>query len=181
MNINFTDLEKLIKLAEGSDIKSLEVTDGDMRISIVCQSDDQNDDNNNNNDNSTHNHASKASSSEQQTANPSTQKTSTNNIHINDKTPSTDVTSETVNNESAHNQVTAPMLGTFYLRPEPTAEPFFKVGDQVEAGQTLCIIEAMKMMYEVKAETSGTLQEILVEERDVVEYEQPLFVIAPNG
>ena len=177
MNINFTDLEKLIKLAESSDIKSLEVTDGDTRISIVCQSDDHN----NNNGNSTYNSTSKSSTSEQQAADTSTQKTSTNNTHTNDKTPSTDVTSETVANEGAQNQVKAPMLGTFYLRPEPTADTFFKVGDQIEAGQTLCIIEAMKMMYEVKAETACTLKEILVEEGDVVEYEQPLFMIAPNG
>lgn len=177
MNINFTDLEKLIKLAEGSDIKSLEVTDGDMRISIVCQSDDQNDDNNNNNGNSTHNHASKDSTSKKQTVSASVQKTKNDG----DKTPSTDMTSETVDNEGAQNQVKAPMLGTFYLRPEPTAETFFKVGDQIEAGQTLCIIEAMKMMYEVKAETDCILKEILVEEGDVVEYEQPLFTIAPNS
>ena len=171
MNINFTDLEKLIKLAEGSDIKSLEITDGDTRISIVCQADDNHNDNS-----STRNSTSKVSTSEQQTASVSAQKTITNN-----ETISSDTTDETVATENAENNVTAPMLGTFYLRPEPTAEPFFKVGDQIEAGQTLCIIEAMKMMYEVKAETSGTLKEILVEEGDVVEYEQPLFMIAPNS
>ncbi|MGB3110234.1 MAG: acetyl-CoA carboxylase biotin carboxyl carrier protein [Psychrobacter alimentarius] len=171
MNINFTDLEKLIKLAEGSDIKSLEITDGDTRISIVCQADDNHNDNS-----STRNSTSKVSTSEQQTASISAQKTITNN-----ETISSDTTDETVATENAENNVTAPMLGTFYLRPEPTAEPFFKVGDQIEAGQTLCIIEAMKMMYEVKAETSGTLKEILVEEGDVVEYEQPLFMIAPNS
>lgn len=171
MNINFTDLEKLIKLAEGSDIKSLEITDGDTRISVVCQADDNHNDNS-----STRNSTSKVSTSEQQTASISAQKTITNN-----ETISSDTTDETVATENAENNVTAPMLGTFYLRPEPTAEPFFKVGDQIEAGQTLCIIEAMKMMYEVKAETSGTLQEILVEEGDVVEYEQPLFMIAPNS
>jgi len=171
MNINFTDLEKLIKLAEGSDIKSLEITDGDTRISVVCQADDNHNDNS-----STRNSTSKVSTSEQQTASISAQKTITNN-----ETISSDTTDETVATENAENNVTAPMLGTFYLRPEPTAEPFFKVGDQIEAGQTLCIIEAMKMMYEVKAETSGTLKEILVEEGDVVEYEQPLFMIAPNS
>ncbi|MBO6225778.1 MAG: acetyl-CoA carboxylase biotin carboxyl carrier protein [Psychrobacter sp.] len=171
MNINFTDLEKLIKLAEGSDIKSLEITDGDTRISVVCQADDNHNDNS-----STRNSTSKVSTSEQQTASVSAQKTITNN-----ETISSDTTDETVATENAENNVTAPMLGTFYLRPEPTAEPFFKVGDQIEAGQTLCIIEAMKMMYEVKAETSGTLKEILVEEGDVVEYEQPLFMIAPNS
>ncbi|MGO2506080.1 acetyl-CoA carboxylase biotin carboxyl carrier protein [Psychrobacter alimentarius] len=171
MNINFTDLEKLIKLAEGSDIKSLEITDGDTRISVVCQADDNHNDNS-----STRNSTSKVSTSEQQTASVSAQKTITNN-----ETISSDTTDETVATENAENNVTAPMLGTFYLRPEPTAEPFFTVGDQIEAGQTLCIIEAMKMMYEVKAETSGTLKEILVEEGDVVEYEQPLFMIAPNS
>lgn len=172
MNINFTDLEKLIKLAEGSDIKSLEITDGDTRISIVCQADDNHNDNS-----STRNSTNKVSTSEQQTASVSAQKTSTND----DETISSDTTDKTIATENAQNNVTAPMLGTFYLRPEPTAEPFFKVGDQIEAGRTLCIIEAMKMMYEVKAETSGTLQEILVEEGDVVEYEQALFMIAPNS
>ena len=171
MNINFTDLEKLIKLAEGSDIKSLEITDGDTLISIVCQADDNHNDNS-----STRNSTSKVSTSEQQTVSISAQKTITNN-----ETISSDTTDETVATENAENNVTAPMLGTFYLRPEPTAEPFFKVGDPIEVGQTLCIIEAMKMMYEVKAETSGTLKEILVEEGDVVEYEQPLFMIAPNS
>lgn len=172
MNINFTDLEKLIKLAEASDIKSLEITDGDTRISIVCQADD-----NHNHNSSTRNSTNKAFTSEQQTASVSAQKTSTND----NETISSDTTDETLATENAQDNVTAPMLGTFYLRPEPNADAFFKVGDQVEAGQTLCIIEAMKMMYEVKAETSGTLKEILVEEGDVVEYEQPLFMIAPNS
>ena len=171
MNINFTDLEKLIKLAEGSDIKSLEITDGDTRISIVCQSDD--------NDNSERHSPTNAPHSEQRSiTDASAQKAST----YDDKTtPNNDVTDAAVANESVKKQVIAPMLGTFYLRPEPTADAFFTVGDQIEAGQTLCIIEAMKMMYEVKAETSGTLKEILVEEGDVVEYEQPLFMIAPNS
>ncbi|MGP5211639.1 acetyl-CoA carboxylase biotin carboxyl carrier protein [Psychrobacter alimentarius] len=169
MNINFTDLEKLIKLAESSDIKSLELTDGDTRISIVCHADG--------NDHGEHHSPTNAPHSEQRSAaGASTQKTSTNDS----ETTSSDTTNETVATENAPNQVTAPMLGTFYLRPEPTANAFFTVGDQIEAGQTLCIIEAMKMMYEVKAETSGTLKEVLVEEGEVVEYEQPLFVIAPN-
>ena len=171
MNINFTDLEKLIKLAEGSDIKSLELTDGDTRISIVCHADG--------NDNGENHSPTSAPHSEQRsTAGASAQKTS---AHNDKTTPNNDVADAAVANESVQNQVTAPMLGTFYLRPEPTADAFFKVGDQIETGQTLCIIEAMKMMYEVKAETSGTLKEILVEEGDVVEYEQPLFMIAPNS
>ena len=168
MNINFTDLEKLIKLAECADIKSLEVTDGDARISIVCQA----------NGNTSHSKTSHSESHTEKSHNSTPHSTSVDNSAM-DKT----VTTEDTNSPSASSssQVLAPMLGTFYLRSEPTAEAFFKVGDQVAEGQTLCIIEAMKMMHEVKAEADGTIQEILIEEGDVVEYAQPLFMIAPNS
>ncbi|MBH0006802.1 acetyl-CoA carboxylase biotin carboxyl carrier protein [Psychrobacter sp. SWN149] len=168
MNINFTDLEKLIKIAESADIQSLEVTDGDARISIVCQA----------NGNTPH---SKTAHSESRTVtsnNNTPNNTSADNSSI-DETVTTEVTDSS--SSSSSSQVLAPMLGTFYLRSEPTAEAFFEVGDQVAAGQTLCIIEAMKMMYEVKAETACTLKEILVDEGDVVEYAQPLFVIASDS
>lgn len=74
-------------------------------------------------------------------------------------------------------QVTAPMVGTFYRAPAPDAEPYVKVGDIVEVGQPLCIIEAMKLMNEIEAETRGRIKEILVENAEPVEYGQPLFVI----
>lgn len=73
--------------------------------------------------------------------------------------------------------VTAPMVGTFYRAPAPDAEPYVKVGDIVEVGQPLCIIEAMKLMNEIEAETRGRIKEILVENAEPVEYGQPLFVI----
>lgn len=73
--------------------------------------------------------------------------------------------------------VTSPMVGTFYRAPNPGAEPFVKVGDQVEAGQTLGIIEAMKLLNEIEAETSGTIKEICVENAQPVEFGQPLFII----
>ena len=170
MNINFTDLEKLIKLAECADIKSLEVTDGDARISIVCQSDG----NQSSGNHIAHTPNPRASHSESQTE--TTQNSTDNNTNVD-----SNHSDETVTTEVEKSQVIAPMLGTFYLRSEPTAEVFFQVGDKVEVGQTLCIIEAMKMMYEVKAETACTLKEILVDEGDVVEYAQPLFVIEPNS
>ncbi|MBF0657846.1 acetyl-CoA carboxylase biotin carboxyl carrier protein [Psychrobacter sp. NG25] len=168
MNINFTDLEKLIKIAEGADIQSLEVTDGDARISIICQA----------SGNTSH---SKTGYSEAHTVsshNNTPNNTSADNNAI-DETVTTEVTNSS--SSSSSSQVLAPMLGTFYLRSEPTAEAFFKVGDQVAVGQTLCIIEAMKMMHEVKAEADGTIQEILIDEGDVVEYAQPLFIIAPDS
>ena len=73
--------------------------------------------------------------------------------------------------------VTSPMVGTFYRSPNPGADPFVKVGDKVEAGQTLCIIEAMKLLNEIEAETSGTIKEILVDNAQPVEFGQPLFII----
>ena len=73
--------------------------------------------------------------------------------------------------------VTSPMVGTFYRSPNPGAAPFVKVGDKVEAGQTLCIIEAMKLLNEIEAETSGTIKEILVDNAQPVEFGQPLFII----
>ncbi|GAB6156893.1 acetyl-CoA carboxylase biotin carboxyl carrier protein [Desulfotomaculum varum] len=73
--------------------------------------------------------------------------------------------------------VTAPMVGTFYRSPAPDADPFVKVGDVVQAGQTLCIIEAMKLMNEIEAETAGEIVEILVENGQPVEYGQKLFLI----
>ncbi len=73
--------------------------------------------------------------------------------------------------------VTSPMVGTFYRAPNPGAEPFVKVGDHVEVGQTLCIIEAMKLLNEIEAEYSGTVKEICVENAQPVEFGQPLFII----
>lgn len=74
-------------------------------------------------------------------------------------------------------QVKAPMVGTFYRAPAPDAPPYVQVGDIVEVGQALCIIEAMKLMNEIEAETRGRIVEILVENAQPVDYGQPLFVI----
>lgn len=75
--------------------------------------------------------------------------------------------------------VRSPVVGTFWIRPAPGEPPFVKVGDPVQAGQTLCIVEAMKVMNEVQAETAGVVEEILVEEGEAVEYGQPLFRLRP--
>lgn len=71
----------------------------------------------------------------------------------------------------------SPMVGTFYRAPGPNAAPFVEVGQQVKAGDTLCIIEAMKLMNEIEAEKSGTVKEILVENGTLVEFGEPLFII----
>ena len=76
-------------------------------------------------------------------------------------------------------EVRAPIVGTFYASPSPDAPPYVAVGDRVNKGDVLCIIEAMKLMNEIEAETSGTVREILVENATAVEYDQPLFIIEP--
>jgi acetyl-CoA carboxylase biotin carboxyl carrier protein len=73
--------------------------------------------------------------------------------------------------------VRAPMVGTYYGAPSPDAEPFVSLGQKVSEGETMCIIEAMKMFNQIEAETSGTVVAILVENGQPVEFDQPLFVI----
>lgn len=76
--------------------------------------------------------------------------------------------------------VKAPMVGTFYRSAGPDKEPFVKVGDRVQKGQTICIIEAMKLFNEIEAEFSGTIVDILIENAKPVEFDQPLFVVAED-
>jgi acetyl-CoA carboxylase biotin carboxyl carrier protein len=75
------------------------------------------------------------------------------------------------------NVVKSPMVGTFYRSPSPGAKAFIEVGQAVKPGDTLCIIEAMKLLNEIEAEVAGEVKEILVENGQPVEYGQPLFVI----
>jgi len=73
-------------------------------------------------------------------------------------------------------QLTAPLVGTFYCRPSPDDEPFVATGDIVQAGDTICIIEAMKVMNEIKAEAPGRVRQALLDDGAVVEFGQPLFI-----
>lgn len=92
----------------------------------------------------------------------------------------TDEASESVET-SGLVDVTSPMVGTFYRAPAPEAPPYVEVGSRVTKGQTLCILEAMKLMNELEAEQDGVIREVLVENAEPVEYGQPLFRIDPNG
>ena len=74
-------------------------------------------------------------------------------------------------------QIVSPMVGTFYEAPSPNAEPFVKVGDEVEVGDTVCVIEAMKMMNQIEADVAGRISAIQVENGDPVEFGQVLFVV----
>jgi acetyl-CoA carboxylase biotin carboxyl carrier protein len=77
--------------------------------------------------------------------------------------------------------VKSPIVGTFFAAPGPDAAPFVKLGDRVKAGQTVCIIEAMKLMNEIEADASGEVAQVLVENGQPVEYGQPLFALRPTA
>jgi acetyl-CoA carboxylase biotin carboxyl carrier protein len=78
-------------------------------------------------------------------------------------------------------EIKSPMVGTFYKSPEPGADPYVKVGARVTPGQTVCIIEAMKIMNEIEAEIAGVVREMLVDDAQPVEFGQVLFRVDPNA
>ena len=90
------------------------------------------------------------------------------------------VSSVDSSSSSIANEILSPMPGTFYAAPSPDADAFIKKGAQVKKGDTLCIIEAMKIMNEIEAEHSGIISEILIKNGEPVEYNQPLFKINPS-
>ena len=77
-------------------------------------------------------------------------------------------------------QIKAPMVGTFYKAPSPDAPPFVEIGDTVNLGDVVCIIEAMKLMNEIKSEVKGKIKTVLAENGEPVEFGQPLFLVEPE-
>ena len=116
-------------------------------------------------------------------------------FHVVKSSPATSVTPSTAANPAptvatevtaaeesvTGDEVISPMPGTFYNSSSPEEDPFVKEGDKVNKGDTLCIIEAMKIMNEIEAEEGGVVRKILVGNGEPVEYNQPLFIIDPNG
>ena len=93
-------------------------------------------------------------------------------------------TSSTILQSSEENsdfiEIKSPMIGTFYLTPSPDAEPFVAIGDLIKVGQTVCIVEAMKLFNEIESEYSGKIVKILVENASPIEFDQPLFLVDPS-
>ncbi len=77
-------------------------------------------------------------------------------------------------------EIVSPMVGTFYVSPDPDSPPFVRVGDTVAEDSTVCIIEAMKIFNEIKSQCSGTISKLLVENGEPVEFGQPLFLVKPE-
>ncbi|WP_064792371.1 acetyl-CoA carboxylase biotin carboxyl carrier protein [Shewanella woodyi] len=146
-------IKKLIELVQESGIAELEVTEGEESVRI-CQHRDQ----------------TSASQATQQLH------TVANSSQVDkDHDDTTDVDDNADFDEK--NTVISPMVGTFYLSPAPEAKPLCKVGQRVEQGDPICIIEAMKMMNQIEAVRSGIVSKILVESGDGVEFDQALIII----
>jgi len=156
-------IKNLLTLISETDVNEVSIEEGDFKLKVKKQSDSP----------ATVQYQAPqqpaAQASAQQAAPPSTEK------------PAPDKTAEAkpASAEKAKDgtEVKSPIVGTFYRSPSPDDDPFVKTGDKVEKGQVLCIIEAMKIMNEIEAEFSGTVQEILAEDAQPVEYDQPLFII----
>ncbi len=82
--------------------------------------------------------------------------------------------------ETNHITIKSPMIGTLYRSPNPESEPYINEGDTINAGQTICIIEAMKLFNEIESEFSGKVIKILIDDTSPVEFDQPLFIINPS-
>ena len=83
------------------------------------------------------------------------------------------------NDDSNYYTIKSPIIGTFYRKPSPDKDNFVEIGDQISEGQTLCVIEAMKLFNEIEADISGKIVKVLVDDSNPVEFDQPLFLVEP--
>lgn len=153
--MDLKDLRRLVRLVESSEINELEIEDAGTRVKIV-----------------------KSLAGSQ----PVSHTTVSQPAHA-AEFPQSQPAAPAREAKSADDDnlivVTSPMVGTFYRAPSPGAPSFVSVGDRVSKGQTLCILEAMKLMNELECEVEGKIREILVENAQPVEYGQKLFLIEP--
>jgi acetyl-CoA carboxylase biotin carboxyl carrier protein len=99
---------------------------------------------------------------------------------VSEQTPTVTVTPEAAPKDDGLFQIKSPIVGTFYRAPSPESDPFVEVGTHVSKGQTLCIVEAMKLMNEIESDVSGTVQKILIENAQPVEFDQVIFLVKPD-
>lgn len=157
--IDYTTLAELVQLLENSQLTELELDTGNTRVWLSKNQ---------------QNPSLMSSSpipvqSQMQSTNPSP---SNQNIQTTD--------AKTVSHSSKTIELRSPMVGTFYSTPSPDSEPYVKVGDHVKDGQTLCIIEAMKLLNEIESEATGRIVEICVKNAQPIEFNTVLFRIDPS-
>lgn len=151
------EIKRLVKIVEESNIDTLEISRWGRSIKITKNTMGPN---SMTNSHSTQTYSAPATSPSQQPVEPKVQEAKPETPAVGD-------------------EIKSPMVGTFFLSPAPDADPYVKVGSTVKKGQVLCIIEAMKLMNEIESEHDGKIVEILVENAQPVEYNQPLFRIEP--
>ena len=141
-------IKKLIEMLQASDLREIEVKEGEESVRIARG-------------------GISSPTEEYVISNQTTQavKTSTEEIDIDDS-------------NASGNHIKSPIVGTFYRKPAPDKPPFVEVGDHVEKGQVVCIVEAMKMMNEIKSDFSGTIKSINVEDGTPVEFDQNLITVS---
>ena len=142
-------VKKLIEMLEASDLEELEITEGEESVKLVKRT---------------------------------TQSNSSKEIKEQISSPKEEESEQQATNEKVQEiegeEITSPMVGTFYTASSPGADAFVKVGDKVNEGDVMCIVEALILMIEIKSDCSGTVSKILVENSDPVEFGQPLFIIS---
>lgn len=146
-------LKKLIDLVEESGITELEVTEGEERVRI----------------------AKHAATAPQQTC--TVPQPATVAVPITSATADVAAVDKALDFPEGH-AIKSPMVGTFYRSASPDSDPFVEVGSIVKSGDTLCIVEAMKLLNEIESDCAGTVKAILVENGQPVEYGEPLFIVA---
>ena len=141
-------IKKLIEMLQASDLREIEVKEGEESVRIARG-------------------GVSSPTEEYVISNQATQavKTTTEKINIDDS-------------NTSGNHIKSPIVGTFYRKPAPDKPPFVEVGDHVEKGQVVCIVEAMKMMNEIKSDFSGTIKSINVEDGTPVEFDQNLITVS---
>ena len=141
-------IKKLIEMLQASDLREIEVKEGEESVRIARG-------------------GIVSPTEEYVISNQATQavKTTTEKIHIDDS-------------NTSGNHIKSPIVGTFYRKPAPDKPPFVEVGDHIEKGQVVCIVEAMKMMNEIKSDFSGTIKSINVEDGTPVEFDQNLITVS---
>lgn len=149
-------IKNILELISDSDVNEVSLEEGDFKIKVKKQGEIQQ---------VSYSHPAPQAPAQPAAAQPQQQ------------AASQEATQDAADDQPEGETVTSPIVGTFYESPSPDSDPFVKVGDKVSKGDTICIVEAMKIMNEIEAELSGTVQKILVEDGQPVEFEQPLFII----
>jgi len=154
--LNLTEIRKLIKMVEDSNISEIEISEGETSVRISCQ-----------------NHATEAALISQPIAAAPVAPMAPTAVEVTTEAPVSQAEPDDAN------IVKSPMVGTFYSASSPDADPFVVEGQSVKKGETLCIIEAMKLMNEIEAEYNGVVEKILVDNATPLEFGQAMFVVKP--